>query len=132
MIGTAAIHAERDVVAPELVGHHDARLIPSAHQLAEKTSGSTGIAAFLDQDFQHITPVIEGTPQPMRLAADGDHHLVDMPFIACRRPIATDLRGDLRPNTIDPCRDRLVADRHTAISQQILNVPQASTTTACS
>jgi len=93
--------------------------------LAEKTSGSTGIAAFLDQDFQHITPVIDGTLQAVQLTTDGDHHLVDMPLIACRRPIATDLRGDLRPKTIDPCPDRLVADRHTEFSQKVLNVPQA-------
>lgn len=84
MVGTAAIHPERGVVAPELVGHHDPRL-----------------------------------------TADGDHHLVDMPFITRRRSIATDLRGDLRSKTIDPGADRLVADRHTAFRQQILNVSQA-------
>ena len=91
MIGTAAIRAECDVVAPQLVGYHDARLPPSAHQLAEKSSGGIGIAVFLDQDFQHITPVIDGAPKPVRLTGDGDYHFVDVPFIACRRPVAPDL-----------------------------------------
>ena len=62
MIGTAVIVSECNIVAPKLVGHHDARLTPPVHQLAEKPSGSTGIAAFLDQDVQHVAPVIDSTP----------------------------------------------------------------------
>lgn len=62
MIGTAALASECNVVAPQLVGHHNARLLPSAHQIAEKPSGPLGTAAFLKQDVQHVAPVIDSTP----------------------------------------------------------------------
>ncbi len=125
MIGTAAIHAERDVIAPELVGHHDVRLTPSAHQLAEKTSGSTDIAAFLDQNIQHVAPVIDGTPQPVRLTADGDNHLVDMPFVTRRRSVALDLRGDLRPEPDRPIPGSSRSSPSHRVQPANLNVPQA-------
>ncbi len=109
VIGTAAIRAEHNIFAAEFVGHHDARLTPSAHQLAEKPPGSSGISPFLNQNIQHIAPIIDGAPQPVWLTADGDRHLIDMPLIACRGTAAPDLRGDLRSKPIDPCSDRLVA-----------------------
>jgi len=93
VIGTAAIRAECHIVAPEFVGHRDARLTPLAHQLAEKPPGSSGISLFLNQNIQRITLIIDGAPQPVWLTADGDHHLIDMPLIACQRPITTNLRG---------------------------------------
>jgi len=129
VIGAAAIRAECNIVAAEFVGHHDARLTPSAHQLAEKPPGSSGIPPFLTQNVQHITAVIDGAPKRVRLTVDGNDHLFDMPLMAFRRSITTDLRGHLRPETIDPCSDRLAAYRHTAFSEQILNVPQGSGST---
>jgi len=129
MIGTAAIVAEGKVVASQLVGHHDVRLPPSAHRLAERPSAGPGIAAFLNQDVQHITPVIDDAPQPVRLTADGDRHLVDVPLVAQRWPVAPNLGSDLRSEPFDPCPGRFVAHRHTAFSEQILNVPQAQVET---
>jgi len=69
--------------------------------------------------------MINSPPKPMLLAANGDHHFIEVPFVAGRRPIATDLRGDLRAKPIDPDADRLVAYYHAASGQKILNVPQA-------
>lgn len=125
VIGTAAIRAECSIVAAEFVGHHDARLPPSAHQLAEKPTGGSGISPFLDQDFQHVATIINSPPKPMLLAANGDHHFIKVPFVARRRTAAPDLRGDLRSKPIDPNSDRLVADRNTTRSQKILNIPKA-------
>jgi hypothetical protein len=125
VIGTAAIRAECNIVAPEFVGHHDARLTPSAHQLAEKPPGSSGISPFLDKDFQHVATIINSPPKPMLLAANGDHHFIKVSFVASRRTAAPDLRGDLRSKPIDPNSDRLVADGNTTRSQKILNILKA-------
>lgn len=69
-------------VASRRIGHHDARLTPSVHRLPQKRSGSIGIGAFLNRDLPHIPPINDGTPQPVRLTAARDHHVVDMPFVA--------------------------------------------------
>jgi len=125
VIGTAAIRAEYHIVTAEFVGHHDARLSPSAHQLAEKPAGGCGISPFLDKDFQHVATIINSPPKPMLLAANGDHHFIKVPFVASRRTAAPDLRDDLRSKPIDPNSDRLVADGNTTRSEQILNIPKA-------
>lgn len=67
----------------------------------------------------------DGTPQAVRFTADGDCHLVDVPFITRRWPVAPDQGSDLRPEPLDPCPGRLVAHRRTALSQHIVNVPKA-------
>jgi len=125
VIGTAAIRAECHIVTPEIVGHHDARLSPSAHQLAEKPAGGSGISPFLDKDFQHVVTIINSPPKPTLLAANGDHHFIKVSFVASRKTAAPDLRGDLRSKPIDPNSDRLVADGNTTRSQTILNIPKA-------
>jgi hypothetical protein len=125
VIGTAAIRAECHIVTAEFVGHNDARLSPSAHQLAEKPAGGSGISPFLDQDFQHVATIINSPPKPMLLAANGDNHFLKVPFVAYWRTAASDLCGDVPSKPIDPDSDRLVAHCNTTRSQKILNISKA-------
>ncbi len=112
MIGTGATLAQGNIVAFELIGHNHPPHISVAHEFAQKFLGCVSISAALDHDFQHIAPAIDGAPEPMPLAADRDHDLIHMPFIGRLWPVTTDLGRHLRPETVHPGPDSLVADQY--------------------
>lgn len=72
----------RRTVGLELAGDHLARRTAlSFQELSHQTLGSLGIAAALNQDVKVETILIDGAPEPMFLAGDRDHHLVEVPFV---------------------------------------------------
>ena len=116
---------EGRAVAAQLVGHKNPRHAPSFHQFLQKTLCSTGIPAALHQDFQHVTVGIDGSPEPVFLAAEGDHVLVEVPFVGRCRSVAPDFGGNLSPKTLAPDPDAFIRNDHAALGQQILNIAQA-------
>ncbi len=56
----------------------------------------SGISPFLDQDFQHVTAMINSPPKPMLLAANDDHHFIEVPFVAGRQPRVRGHEADVR------------------------------------
>lgn len=44
----------------------------------QQSLGSLGIAAGLNDLVENVTVLVNGTPEPMFAAADGNHHLVQM------------------------------------------------------
>jgi hypothetical protein len=43
----------------------------------------------LDQDVEHDTVLINGTPQPVAMTTDANCYFVEMPFVAGSRPSLT-------------------------------------------
>ena len=71
-------------IACELVRDHDARLgaaLAVKHPMQEAL-GSCLIAPLLDQDVQYASVLIDGSSQPVALAADLQRHFVQMPLVA--------------------------------------------------
>ena len=50
-------------------------------QLADQSLGGLGITAALHKDFQYETILIDGTPEPVLLAADRNDGLVEVPYV---------------------------------------------------
>jgi len=70
-------------VALELIGDDDPRDVTQAfEELAEKAFGGTLVAARLNQDVQHITVLIDLSPEVVASAIDAEIDLVQMPLVA--------------------------------------------------
>ncbi|KOF14036.1 hypothetical protein AC244_28600 [Ensifer adhaerens] len=80
-------------------------------QLSHQTLCSPGIATALDQDLKHEAVLVDGAPQPMFLAGDGDDSLIEVPFIAepARRSLPN-IFGEMPAEFLRPEPHRLVRD----------------------
>src|SRR6056297_1629700 len=81
-----------------------------------------------DEALQHLTFVVDGSPEVVPLAVDLYENLVEVPspvagFHAPDAPLP-DLGGELRPKPVPPEPNRLVTDLDTTLVQQILDVPE--------
>src|SRR6056297_590952 len=81
-----------------------------------------------DEALQHLTFVVDGSPEVVPLAVDLYENLVEVPppVAGLHAPDAplTDLGGELRPKPVPPESNRLVTDLDTTLVQQILDVPK--------
>ena len=77
--------ALRDAVASQLVGHdHPRHVLQSLQQPPEEALGGIGIAPVLNEDVEHNTVLIHGTPEIVLHALDPDEHLVEVPLVPGR------------------------------------------------
>ena len=94
----------------------------------QKLQRSLAIPAFRGKDLKHLTFVINGPPEIVRLAIDPHEHLVQMPAPLRIRPVLNtplpDLGGKHRTEPVPPEPHRLVADVDAALEQQILDLAQ--------
>lgn len=74
--------AFRGTVGAQLIRDHALRRHALLlQQSGQQALGSLGVAAGLDDFVEHVAFLINGPPQPVFLAGDGDHHLVEVPDI---------------------------------------------------
>ena len=76
-------------IGAELVGDHSpgwAALLPQ--QTLQQALGRLGVAAVLDDLIEHIAVLINRPPQPVLLARDRDHDLIEVPDVAAARRLA--------------------------------------------
>ncbi len=69
--------------------------------------------------------LIHRSPEPMRLASDGDHNLVEMPYVSGCRKTPADLVGEALAELQRPLPDCLMTDQDPAGSQHLLHHPEA-------
>ncbi len=111
-------------IASEFVGHNNPRRAKRLEEFAKKPSSGPSITPRLDEDVQHVTATINGTPQPILLPVNRKNDFVQVPFIRRRWSIPTDHPGILRSEFSNPGTDSLVADHNAARGEQILNIAQ--------
>ncbi|BCH67766.1 hypothetical protein RvVAT039_pl05990 (plasmid) [Agrobacterium vitis] len=90
----------------------------SFQEFSHQTLCSLGIAAALDKDVKDETILIDGAPEPMFLAANGDDDFIEIPFVAKlsgRSP--PDFIGKAPPEFLGPKADCLVRDSYPARRQ---------------
>ncbi len=118
----------RRAVASQLVGDE-----PTGHatlplqQLAEEALGGSPITARLDENVDHVTILINGTPKILTPTLDRDEDLVQVPSITEATLPTLQASRVLRTKLEAPKPDRLVRNCDAAVRQQILNVPEAHT-----
>ena len=73
----------RRLIASELVGDQRPRY-PAllGQQVTEEPLGGLGIPARLDQDVEDVAVLVDGPPQVVTTAVDGQEHLVEVPLVA--------------------------------------------------
>ena len=125
MVNTGTKLPDCGTVAAQPVGHENPGIAPPLHQFLQKAPGRSGIAAALDQNFKGIPVGVNRAPKPVFPAADGDDHLVHMPFVGRVGAVPPDHGRELRPKPQTPDPDRLVADPDPALGQNILDIAQA-------
>lgn len=54
-------------IASEFICHHNPRRAKRLEEFAKKSSSGQSISPRLDEDVQHVTATINGTPQPILL-----------------------------------------------------------------
>jgi hypothetical protein len=71
-------------------------------QTLEEALGCRLVAAFLQQDIELSTMLVDGAPQQIRLTADIDEDLVEMPRCAGSRPGLLYPMGKVRAELVTP------------------------------
>lgn len=108
-----------DTVAARLVGHGNPGIAPPLHQFLQKAPGGSRIAAALNQEFAGTAVSVNRAPKPVFPAADGDDHLVHVPFVGRVGAVPPDRGSELGPKSQTPDADRLVAVPDPALGQNI-------------
>ena len=118
--------AKRRRIASQLVGDQPTRHAAlTLQQLAEEPFGGLPITARLDENIDHVTILINGTPKILPPALDRDEDLVQVPRITEAALPTLQASSVLRTKLEAPKPDRFVRNRDAALRQQFLNVPKA-------
>ncbi|KVV21053.1 hypothetical protein WK79_18630 [Burkholderia ubonensis] len=115
----------RHRIAAQLIGDDLAWHRVRAQHTLEETFGGGLVAPLLQQDIEFDAMLVDCTPQQVRLATQGDEHLVEVPratWLAARRfhPM-----GKACAELVAPAANRLVANHHAALEQQFFDIAQA-------
>jgi len=95
------------------------------HQPDQKTLGSLGVPAYLDDLVEHIAVLVNGTPEPVFTADDCHQDLVQMPYIRWVGRFATQAASIDWPELLCPASDRLIRNDDAALQQHFLDQTQA-------
>jgi len=108
----------------KLVGDHPPRQTALLLQEApQQALGRLGVTLALDDPVKHISILIIGPPEPMPLARDSDHNLVQMPDVMAARRLAPEAAGVARPELKRLAADSLIGYGDAAPEQHLLDQP---------
>jgi hypothetical protein len=86
-------------IGAELVGDHSSRWAALLlQQTLQQALGGLGVAARLNDFVEHIAVLINRPPEPVLLARDRDHDLVEMPDVAAAWRLALEAASVGWPN----------------------------------
>ena len=96
-------------VGAELVGDQAAwRAALLLQQTFQQAAGRFGVAPHLDDFVEDIAVLIDGPPQPVLLARDRDHDLIQMPDVTVAWRLAPEAAGVSRAELQGPSSDGLI------------------------
>lgn len=113
-------------IARQPVRHQPVRFASlSFQQLAKEAFGCSPISSRLHEDVDHVAVLVDGAPQVLKLALDGDEDLVEIPDVTESAPLTPQAAGILAAKLPAPLPDRLVRDSNSTFGEQVLHVSQA-------
>ena len=127
----AVFHARQELalggaVALALIRDDHSWEVPTPlEQLAEERLRSGLIAMALDQDIQHVPVLINGPPEVVPFAVDGEEDFLQMPLIARSRTPASQLIGIGPPKLPAPMAYGFIGQHDPVCGHQFFNIPIA-------
>ena len=118
----------RGAIASELVGDQPPRHVAlTLQQLAKEALGGFPVATRLDENIDHVTILINRTPELLSFASDRDEDLVQVPRVT--QPTLTPLQraSVFRAELEAPKPDRFVGNRDAALGEKVFYIPKAET-----
>lgn len=116
----------RRPVAAQLVSNNDPRFAASCPQkLAKEADCSETIPLRLNQNIEHNTVLVDGSPEVVSDAVDFQEHLVQMPFVSGPSTPPPETVGILLAELIAPTPDRFVGDQHSTDGHQLFDIAKA-------
>jgi len=117
-----------NTVTSEFIRHDYSRFVFQAdEQTSEETLRRLTITATLNQNVEHYTVLVHGTPEIMKYAVDPDEDLVQMPFVPWSWPASQDPLREARAKFRAPAANGLVRQSDPTLSQQQFNVAETQT-----
>ena len=114
---------EGSAVGAQLVGRHPRRREALfAEQLAHQLDRRGPVSTTLDQDFEDLALVVDGTPQIHVLARNPHDHFVEMPAIARSRTAPSQAPSDRRSEFEHPTANALVGEVEAALGKQFFDI----------
>ena len=113
-------------VGSQFIGDQNARSFDLfADELAQQAFRRTPVTAALYQGVKNEAILIDGAPEPMRLAIDGHDKLIEMPLVSefCRALL--DGVGKIPAKLLCPAPDSFVADHDPTDCEHVLDHSQA-------
>src|SRR5215472_12028411 len=115
-------------IAFQLVGDDPEWLLAlTAQQSAKEPLGCTLIAARLQQNIDHITILIHGTPKILLLPVDSDEEFVQIPGITEASLFLLKTSGIIGSEFPAPLPNGFVRDDDSAFGQKIFHITKAQT-----
>ena len=90
----------------------------------EAFGGST-ISTPGKQNIDHVSILIDGSPQIEALTSDGDEEPIDMPGVAESALFPTQSAGVGRSEFLTPVSDRFIGDKDSSLGEQVFYVSKA-------
>ncbi len=113
-------------ITPKLVGDQLPRCLSLMFQgpTKEASSGST-MSTLGDQNIDHVSILIDGTPKIEALTLDGDEEFIDVPDVAEPSLLPPQSSRVGRSEFLTPVSDRFVRDKDSSLCKQVFYVPKA-------
>jgi hypothetical protein len=115
-------------IALQLVGDDPEWLLAlTAQQSTKEPLGCTLITSRLQQNINHITILIHGTPKILLLAVDSDEEFVQIPGITEAPLFHLKTSGIVGSEFPAPLANGFVRNNYSAFGQKIFNITEAQT-----
>jgi hypothetical protein len=115
-----------NAVAAQLVGHSHPWFIPQAlQQPLEEALRRLRIATGLNEDIEHNTILIDGTPEIMLHTLNADEHFVDVPLVTGAWPAPSQAISETGSEIPAPPPHGIVRYNNVVLCQDQPDIPKA-------
>ena len=83
-----------------------------------------GVSPSPDEENQNLAFIVDGAPEPIALAPDDDHHLVEVPVITGLRAGPPQIGGDDSAKLQDPPADGPIADVQAPLGEHLFHIAE--------
>jgi len=126
------LHAWQDVafrcsITLEFIGNdHSRHVAQPFEQLPKESLRSFFVPVALYQDIQHVTMLIDRSPQKVFLSSDPQNDLVQVPCVSTRRTTTTQFIGVRLPEFQAPLSHRFIGHHNASLGQKIFDITRNS------